>query len=249
VAAPKRYSLADVRRSYTPAKARAELRGELPAYLLYRPLSFPIAWLLLRLGVPTIAVTAGCGALAVAVLAAAISGGAHAYLCVAGCGLAFHVLDCVDGNMARTTGEASRFGALLDGLCDYAFWSALLCALGVLAGNVPLGMGCAIVVLLGRDVRQHYALLFGAPAVLADGTSAISARQWLLYALAGLENLYAPAIGLAGALGKLALLLDGVALYVGAIAFASTLMALGKARRSDSDRAQHEAGVLPTERE
>lgn len=54
---PKRYSLADVRRSYDREKARREMTGELPAYLFYRPLSFPVSYLALRSGIPTVAVT------------------------------------------------------------------------------------------------------------------------------------------------------------------------------------------------
>jgi phosphatidylglycerophosphate synthase len=260
VAGPKRYSLADVRRSYTPEKARAELRGELPAYLVYRPLSFPITWLLLGLGVPTWLVTVSGGALAVGVLAAAVSGGPHAYLCVAGLGLGFHVLDCVDGNMARTTGRTSRFGALLDGLCDYTFWSALLCALGVLVERenaawfaphgTELGMACAIVVLLARDVRQHFALLHGESAVFSadDAARAPTLGQWTFYALAGLENVYVLAIAGFGAFGALHHVLLGVSCYVVVIAVVSITLTLRKAGVS-ADGAEHEASVLPAERE
>lgn len=266
--AQKRYSLSDVRRSYTKQKARAELRGELPAYLLYRPLSFPVALLLLRLRVPIVVVTLSCGAIAPLVLFAALYGGERAYLQVAALGLAFHVLDCVDGNMARTTGQSSRFGALLDGFCDYVFWSALFLALGVLAEReaalsispfaTELGLGAALVVLLQRDVRQHFAILYGERPVFAETDEASpSAGQWLVYALSGLENLYVFAIGLGGAFGALGWVLLGVCGYVIMIALAALALTFRGARARDaalapvtpSDRAQDQAGVLPTERE
>ena len=110
-----KYSLADIKRSYTPEKAWAEMQGELPCYLIYRPLSFYPSWLLLRLGVPIMAVTLSSGVLALVMAFLAWQGRPWAWLAVVASGFCFHVLDCVDGNMARTTGRFSRLGALLDG--------------------------------------------------------------------------------------------------------------------------------------
>jgi len=46
------YTLADVKASYTEEKAWAEMQGDLPCYLIYRPISFHLTPPLLRLGVP-----------------------------------------------------------------------------------------------------------------------------------------------------------------------------------------------------
>jgi phosphatidylglycerophosphate synthase len=245
----KRYSLADVRRSYTADKANAERQSDLFAHLVYRPLSFPVTWLLLRLGVPAMAVTAGSGMIAVALPILAADGGELAYAWIAGLGLAFHVLDCVDGNLARTTGRASRFGALLDGLCDHVFWAALLVSVGMLverAGRgaiaelgTELGLACGVVLLLGRDVRQHYALLSGEPAIYGDvaAQTGPSPRQWLLYGVSGLENTYVFGVAIGGALEVLHHVLLAIAGYVLSVALVSIVVALRQALQRDRQAA------------
>ncbi|MBW2231789.1 MAG: CDP-alcohol phosphatidyltransferase family protein, partial [Deltaproteobacteria bacterium] len=82
--------------SYTPEKAWAEMQGELPLTLPF-----------LALRVPILAVTLSSLALSSVMLVMAWRGGPDAYLWVAGLGFTFHVVDCLDGNMARTTGQSS----------------------------------------------------------------------------------------------------------------------------------------------
>src|SRR5205814_1891567 len=94
----RRYTLDDARRSYTPEKRWAELQGDLPSYLLYRPLSLWLTPPALRLRVPILAVTLASGACALAMPFCAWLGGAYGYLWVAGLGFVAHVCDCLDGN-------------------------------------------------------------------------------------------------------------------------------------------------------
>ena len=127
-----RYTLADVKASYGPEKAWAEMQGDLPCYLIYRPISFWMALPFLWLGVPVLVMTGFSLLIALALPAVAIWGGEQAYLGVAGLGFLYHVMDCVDGNMARTLGRTSRLGAILDGTIDMSFWCLLLLSLGLL---------------------------------------------------------------------------------------------------------------------
>lgn len=55
--------------------------------------------------------------------------------------ISWHVLDGADGDLARLTGQASEFGEMIDGLCDYLSHLALYLLLAwVLAGQIgPLG--------------------------------------------------------------------------------------------------------------
>src|SRR5207237_5175104 len=85
-------------------------------------------------------------------------GGQHAYVAVAAMALGNHVLDCLDGNIARTTGRSSGTGALLDGFCDLLFWTLYFASIGLLVRGssdslvgrhgLELGLGLAILVLL-----------------------------------------------------------------------------------------------------
>lgn len=47
--------------------------------------------------------------------------------------LAWHILDGVDGRLARLTGTASRLGKVIDGLCDYLVYIAIYVALNFAA--------------------------------------------------------------------------------------------------------------------
>ena len=59
---------------------------------------------------------------------------------VAALGFCFHVLDCVDGNMARTAGTASKLGGLVDGFVDLSFWCLLFLSLGLLVERAGGGI-------------------------------------------------------------------------------------------------------------
>ena len=231
---PTRYTLEDVRRSYPPEKAWAEMEGDFPAWLIYRPLSFHVTPLFLRLRIPIFAVTLSSGVLALAMPLVAGWGGPHAYLGVAALGLAFHVLDCVDGNMARTTGRSSRLGGLLDGVIDRSFWILLFLSLGLLverAGGGVLGdralelsLGLSILVLLNRQTRDSFALEYADQAYFHGRIpERLSIADKLLIAVVGLEHVYVFAIVLGGAFGVLDRVLVGIAVYV-VLIFAGALI-------------------------
>ncbi len=238
----RRYTLEDVRHSYSAEKAWAELEADLPVYLLYRPLSFYATPLLLRLRVPVLFVTLSSGVLALLMLAIAWQGGSHAYLAVAGLGFAFHVLDCVDGNMARTAGCSSRFGGLLDGVIDRFFWTLLFISLGLLvehSGGGVLGdralefsLVLPILVLLNRQTRDSFALEFSDQTYFRkEIPDRLSLTDKLLIAVVGLEHIYIFAIALGGALGVLDWVLIGVAAHVTLIFIGALVLTLSKAAK------------------
>jgi phosphatidylglycerophosphate synthase len=173
--------------------------------------------------------------------------GERAYLAVAALALACHVLDCVDGNIARATGRASRFGALLDGFVDLVFWALFFVAFGVLVDRAPaspldghgleLALGLAVLVLLHRNLRDNFALVF---AGRADFTPAPPPRLtgWALWRvlLIGLERFYALGLVVAGFLGVLAPLLLAVAAYVVSIFVGALWITFAAARRARPDQ-------------
>jgi phosphatidylglycerophosphate synthase len=223
--------LARVRASYTPEKAWQEMSGELPAFLLYRPLSFLLTVPLLALGVPATFITCVCLAIALSLPALAFMMGERAWLAVSLLALVFHVLDCVDGNLARTRGTQGPFGAWLDGVADQAFWVGLLCALGLMVRasqdpvapqGLTLALLCALLVTVGQRLRDQARALTGTRVEAAlVRPSRLGFLDWLVILFGGLENLYAFAILVGGARQRLAAVLCGVAVYVAVVFLAS----------------------------
>ncbi len=238
--AGRRYSLAEVRASYTEEKAWAELEGEFPAWLIYRPLSFPVSWLFLRLRVPILAVTLSSGVLALLMTFVAFSGGPAAPYVVALLGFVFHVFDCVDGNMARTTRQSSEFGALVDGTIDMAFWCLLFLSTGLLVHHrgggifgdhaIAVGLGLAVLVLLNRLVRDTFATRFSSATYFrAEIPEKLSVGDLAMIGFVGLENLYVFGIAIGAAFGAVDHTLAAMAVYVVLIFVGAMVMTFRKA--------------------
>jgi phosphatidylglycerophosphate synthase len=104
--------------TYPHEKRAADYRMALVVGAVYRPLSFGIAAVLIKLGVSANQVTYAryCVILAECV---SFTSGTHPGM-VAGslCHVCHYLLDFVDGNIARYHGRPTRFGALLDGMAD-----------------------------------------------------------------------------------------------------------------------------------
>lgn len=158
--------LAEVRASYSVEKAREEAHSEFLAAVAYRPLSFWITPCFIMAGFTADAVTALGFAVALAMPAAALGLGASGFWPVAGLGLLMQVLDCVDGNIARTTGRFSPVGPMLDGLCSLMFWALYFIAVGILAQTTALGwtglhgreigLGLAVLQLAQRNMEDSF---------------------------------------------------------------------------------------------
>lgn len=240
-----RYNLDDIRRSYTPERRWEEIEGDFLFFLIYRQLSFYVTPVFLRLGVsPTIATLFG-GVLAVAMATVAWRGGETAYLGVAALGLCVHLMDGVDGNIARTTGRSSSLGASLDCLVDRTYHCLLFLSMGFLVENAGGGMfgdhavafslTLPVLVLLNRVIRDNYRLRTREESYFSSEVpERLSARDAFLIAVVGMENLYIFAIAIGGAFGVLDWILLIAAVYVVLIFIGAISVTLAKAAADDA---------------
>ena len=113
-----RYTYAQVRASYGRAKAEQE-RHDVMFRFFARPLSFPIAWLALNLGLTPNHVT--YVSLVLNLLGLGLMVGGRRVFMVWGVAiiLVALVLDATDGNMARTAKQFSPLGEWLEGVGAY----------------------------------------------------------------------------------------------------------------------------------
>jgi phosphatidylglycerophosphate synthase len=236
----KRVSRADVLESYTPEKRWTELEGDFPSFVLYRPLSFLLTPMAVALGVSPMFVTLTSAGIALCMPVIASRGGAHAYLWVAALAFLAHVLDCLDGNIARTTKRASKLGELTDGFVDACFWTLYLASIGLLVDRGPqlaghgleLALSSALLVILHRHLRESYASSFGERA---EFTTVAPARLGMLaivrIVVISFERLYVFALLAGGAVGRLDLVLLCIAGYVAAIFVGALAVTFGAALR------------------
>lgn len=123
-----------------------QIRDSLPAeknladsiwtrYVL-RPVSVPVAWLCLRLGMR--ANTVSYLSAFLCVVGGILYGSGIFLWAVIGALLfnLFAILDCVDGNMARVTNTTSPYGAWADALGGYIAYTAVLISIGFAAGHL-----------------------------------------------------------------------------------------------------------------
>ncbi len=157
-----RYTIADVRASYDPDKAREEWHGDWISALIYRPISFWITPPLLNLSVSASQVTFFALLLSFALPVVALKAGSGAHAAVAVLAIVFVILDCVDGNIARVTKTVSTSGHYLDFFTDIVFRICFYAAVGSLADReisslvwmngqgLALGLLAALIAIVGR---------------------------------------------------------------------------------------------------
>jgi phosphatidylglycerophosphate synthase len=163
--------LAAIRASYTDDKRAEEARSDVPARYLYRPLSFPITPPFMMLGVSANGVTVLGILISAGVPLCALLGGLRGALAIALLSMFIQVLDCVDGNIARTTGKTSKAGRMLDGLGSLLFWASYFLGIGMLAAREPepffaahgteLGLALALLLLVQRELEDTFDSYFG----------------------------------------------------------------------------------------
>ena len=119
------YTYREVRSSYGGAKAAQE-RDDIMFRWFARPLSFPIAWLALRLGLSPNHVTYLSLVLNLLGLALMASGIRSAMATGVGIILLALILDAADGNMARTAQRFSPLGEWLEGVGAYVLYAWLV---------------------------------------------------------------------------------------------------------------------------
>ncbi len=159
-----KYAYRDILCSLTDEKKKQD--GTLTR-LLYRPLSYPLAWLFLSAGWSANAVTA-LGALCCAIAFLFVLTPLYSlHIAAAGLFLAFAVLDCADGNMARTIGKKTRYGGWADAVAGYFAYAAEIAALGFSCWYFPSDR---------FDYFPEYLLLWGPETWLILGGAAACAN-------------------------------------------------------------------------
>ncbi len=126
----RRYSVKDISSSMTDEKRRAD--GTVTKFLL-RPLSYPVAAAALNLGITPNAVTCFSALCCIAAAGLAMTGNIHLHIAAAALFLLFGILDCADGNMARTLGKKTVYGGAIDAAGGYTAYTTQLFAMGLSA--------------------------------------------------------------------------------------------------------------------
>jgi phosphatidylglycerophosphate synthase len=202
---------------YRQVKEQTERRFVFYRFV-YRPLSFPLSALAIRLGVSANAVTLlSLGILAASFVALGFGGG-EGLLAGAALYFAYYVLDFADGNIARYHGQPSFFGKLIDGMVDtlsflifaFAALGNVRAGLSALPGDAEifLGIAATIAALLRQNYRWRLAYLraemgltIAAPAPQNEeaqaGQPRVPAAAWLFDNLATSAPLLLAAAALA----------------------------------------------------
>jgi phosphatidylglycerophosphate synthase len=212
-------SVAEVVAAYRPKFAH-EVRTEWAIALVYRPFSFLLTPLFAACGASPTTVTMLGLACALSLPWLALTGGESAWVCVGALGVIFCILDCVDGDLARVTGRASKFGAYADFLADTIYRIALYASIGLIvdrsrvAGSlIPIGEGaglavglaCALLAIVARACRL-YVEAEGSTAAPARATSDTGASVAIAF-LSGIDHLLPIGVLAFGAAGRLDCLL------------------------------------------
>jgi len=129
--AKSRYTVDDIRHSYDVEKAKEERYTEWAVYYLYRPLSFQITPFFLHLNCSPSNVTLISLVFAISLPFLAFWFPAP-YFFVGLLGLIISVLDCVDGNIARVTGQTSQKGGYFDFLTDILYRVLMYLSIGII---------------------------------------------------------------------------------------------------------------------
>lgn len=122
------YTMKDILASLTPEKKKSD--GTMTAFV-YRPLSFPASWLFLKLDFSPNAVTGISALFCLAAFALALFPVSACHWTAIAFFFVFAVLDCTDGNMARTIGKKTVYGGWVDAAGGYLAYTTELFAIGL----------------------------------------------------------------------------------------------------------------------
>lgn len=125
-----KYKWNDLMNSYTKKKRQM---SSVWARLFSRPISFVLTYFLINIGVTANAVSVI--AIIDALLSCILIASPYQYLRIVGVFLfaLWHVLDCVDGNIARVKHESSYMGEYIDALSGYTASSFVFLSIGIAA--------------------------------------------------------------------------------------------------------------------
>ncbi|MDB5862294.1 MAG: hypothetical protein JWO70_100, partial [Betaproteobacteria bacterium] len=133
------------------------------------------------------------------------------------------VLDCVDGDLARVTGRASRRGAYADFLTDIVYRVALYASIGLIAersgdsahalapfgqgAGLAIGLVCALLAITAHACRLYVQASEGLNSSVAPDAAVDTPSSVAVAFLSGLDHLLPIAVLAFGAAGRLEWLL------------------------------------------
>lgn len=124
-------SLGEILQDYRKHKLAEELRGDWGTVVFYRPPAMLLTWLFAKASIRPNHVTLGNALfLPLMVVVAFVFDSGAALITVCLLAIAFGILDCVDGSLARTLGMQSLEGRYLDSVIDIAARVCLYSSLG-----------------------------------------------------------------------------------------------------------------------
>ncbi len=125
-----KYTLKDIYNSLTPEKRKAD--GTMTTFL-YRPVSYPVSWVFLRLRWSPNSVTYLSAVCCVIAFIASLFPFTVFHSMAIALFLVFAVLDCADGNMARTLKLKTTYGGWVDAAGGYLAYGTILFSMGLSA--------------------------------------------------------------------------------------------------------------------
>lgn len=167
-----KYTIKDVKASYSPEKRQKSLQQNLLGHIIYRQISFYLTPVFLNLSISAMAVTYSTLAIVAILPFIALFGGPQAYILIAVLCFIYHCLDYIDGNIARVTGTSCDYGMYLDSLFGNLYWISVYASVGILvdkAASEPMlfarsglffGLVAAILDILSKESRLYYKFHF-----------------------------------------------------------------------------------------
>jgi len=231
--------------NYRKDKLREELMSDWGSVVFYRLPAFVIAWLMVPAGVTPNQLTL-LGAVMVPAMAAAsfVLAPHAAMIALTVLALAFNILDCADGPLARATGRSSLAGRYMDFSADILYRNVAYACYGLVADRLwpgapfpwlGVGLCCAVFVTSARLNRVYAAKLFASPQAPAPLSATPASLPQIAFAvLSGLDTLL-PLIALAAwAAGVLWLALLWFLAYTASDALIAFVEGYLAARKADA---------------
>ena len=167
------YTYKDIINSYSEEKKLSDRNHHFILFLIYRPLSFPLTWLSLKLNIKPNYITLLTIIISI-FLIFLFQSDFILYKYIA-CLLMFIflILDCVDGNIARTTKKSNKLGEFLDLFSGLLFWSVIFPSISIGLNNneiifmeykfilIHIGYTIPILFLFSRFISQQTKKIIG----------------------------------------------------------------------------------------
>jgi len=142
-----KYPMKSILASLPPEKRKSD--GTITTFIL-RPLSWPASWFFLALGFTPNMVTALSGLCCLVALVFSFTPYMTLHIAAVVLFFVFGILDCTDGNMARTIGKKNIYGGWVDAAGGYFAYFALIASMAA-STNLP-GQGKLVVPFLNTDL-------------------------------------------------------------------------------------------------